>query len=89
MVEPRCGLHCTECEYKGTCGCGGCIETNGHPFYGEFRGAAVGHFRNGAYDINDIVCDMQNAEGRKEEIVEAVSSVNFGKASKRFMGKSL
>lgn len=56
---------------------------------GEFRGAAVGHFRNGAYDINDIVCDMQNAESRKEEIVEAVSSVNFGKAPKRFMGKSL
>ena len=22
-------------EYKETCGCGGCIETNGHPFHGE------------------------------------------------------
>ena len=35
MVDSRCGLHCTGCEYKETCGCGGCIETNGHPFHGE------------------------------------------------------
>lgn len=34
-VDSRCGLHCTGCEYKESCGCGGCIETNGHPFYGE------------------------------------------------------
>ncbi len=34
-VDSRCGLHCTGCEYKNTCGCGGCIETNGHPFHGE------------------------------------------------------
>lgn len=32
MVDSRCGLHCTECEYKEPCECGGCIETNGHPF---------------------------------------------------------
>ena len=35
MIDSRCGLHCTGCEYKETCGCGGCIETNGHPFHGE------------------------------------------------------
>ena len=35
MVDSRCGLHCTGCEYKETCGCNGCIETNGHPFHGE------------------------------------------------------
>lgn len=34
-VDSRCGLHCTGCEYKESCGCGGCIETNGHPFHGE------------------------------------------------------
>lgn len=34
-VDSRCGLHCTGCEYKASCGCGGCIETNGHPFHGE------------------------------------------------------
>ncbi len=35
MVDSRCGLHCTGCEFKESCGCGGCIETNGHPFHGE------------------------------------------------------
>ena len=35
MVDSRCGLHCTGCEYKEACGCGGCIETNGQPFHGE------------------------------------------------------
>ena len=35
MIDSRCGLHCSECDFKEKCGCGGCIETNGHPFYGE------------------------------------------------------
>lgn len=51
---------------------------------GEFHGASIGHFRNGPYDLNDIVCDLPNAESRKDEIVEAVRAVNFGKSPKRF-----
>lgn len=35
MVESRCGILCYSCEYREKCGCGGCIESNGHPFYGE------------------------------------------------------
>ena len=35
IIDSRCGLHCTGCEYKRTYGCGGCIETGGHPFHGE------------------------------------------------------
>ena len=35
MIESRCGILCYSCEYREKCGCGGCIETNGHPFYGE------------------------------------------------------
>lgn len=35
MIDSRCGLHCTDCAYKEPCNCGGCIETNGHPFHGE------------------------------------------------------
>ena len=35
MIDSRCGLHCTGCEWKESNGCGGCIETNGHPFHGE------------------------------------------------------
>ena len=56
---------------------------------GEFRGVVVGHFRNGPYDLNDVVCDLSNTESRKEEIIEAVRMVNFGKSPARFMGKSL
>ena len=35
MIESRCGLHCSSCTWKESHGCGGCIETQGHPFYGE------------------------------------------------------
>ncbi len=35
VVDSRCGLHCIGCEFKEPYHCGGCIETNGHPFHGE------------------------------------------------------
>ena len=50
----------------------------------QFHGASVGHFRNGPYNLNDIV-----SEERKEEIIEAIKEVNFGKMPQRFMGKEL
>ncbi len=51
---------------------------------GEFCGAAVGHFRNGPYDLNDVIGDLP-AE-RMDEIIEAVRSVNYGKTPERFLG---
>ena len=56
---------------------------------GEFHGASVGHFRNGPYDLNDVVCDLPDAESRKEEILAAVSGVNYEKVPERFMGKKI
>ncbi len=56
---------------------------------GEFRAASVGHFRNGPYDLNDIVCDLPDAESRKTEIIDAVTAVNYGKKPQRFCGKPL
>ncbi len=56
---------------------------------GEFRGASVGHFRNGPYDLNDIVCDLPDPTSRKDEIVDAVCKANYGKMPQRFMGKEL
>ena len=56
---------------------------------GEFRGAVVGHFRNGPYDLNDVVCDLPDADARRDEIIEAVKAVNFGKSPLRFMGKEI
>ena len=37
MIESRCGLRCSSCTWKESHGCGGCVETQGHPFYGECR----------------------------------------------------
>lgn len=56
---------------------------------GEFHGAVVGRFRNGPYDLNDVVCDLPDAEARKEEILAAVREVNFGRGPERFMGKEI
>lgn len=56
---------------------------------GEFHGACVGHFRNGPYDLNDIVCDLEDAEERRQEIMEAVCTVNFGRIPLRFMGETI
>ena len=56
---------------------------------GEFHGAVVGHFRNGPYDLNDVVCDLPDAADRRSEILEAVRAANFGASPQRFMGKAL
>ena len=56
---------------------------------GEFCGACVGHFRNGPYDLNDVVCCLPDSESRRDEIISAVAAVNFGKNPQRFMGNPL
>lgn len=55
---------------------------------GVFRGAAVGHFRNGPYDLNDVV-GPETLEARRGEILTAVRAVNFGTSPLRFRGKPL
>ncbi|WP_019850475.1 hypothetical protein [Desulfitobacterium sp. PCE1] len=60
---------------------------------GEFRGASVGHFKNGPYVLEDIILDLPKAEitARKNEILEAVYTVNFGRNNpiKRYNGENL
>ena len=56
---------------------------------GEFHGASVGHFRNGPYDLNDVICDLPNEEERKDEIIKAIQRVNYGKMPCRFNGKEI
>lgn len=51
------------------------------------QGAVVGHFRNGPYDLNDVRIDDASLLSRKEEIIAAVQTVNFGALPQRFMGK--
>ena len=54
---------------------------------GEFHGASVGHFRNGPYDLNDVICSLPDAAARKDDIIEAITAVNYGKYPTRFLGK--
>ena len=35
IIDTRCGLSCVHCDFRERTGCGGCIESNGHPFHGE------------------------------------------------------
>lgn len=53
------------------------------------RFAARGHFPNGPYDLNNIVCDLPDVESRKNEIVEAIRTAKYGMMSSQFMGKEL
>ena len=59
-VQSRCGLLCKWCAYKESHGCGGCVETNGRPFYGECSLAKCcqekGHAHCG--ECPDIPCDL-------------------------------
>lgn len=56
---------------------------------GEFHGACVGHFRNGPYDLNDVICDLTDAEARRDEILAEIQEVNFGRLPLRFMGRKI
>lgn len=58
---------------------------------GEFHGATLGHFRYGPYDMNDIVCDLPDAESRKEEIINAILELEENRDCKplRFNGKPI
>ena len=62
-VQSRCGLLCSRCEYKESHDCGGCIETNGHPFHGECPVAVCcqnkGYTHCGECDI--IPCEQLRA----------------------------
>lgn len=60
---------------------------------GTFHGATIGHFRNGPYDLEDVILDLpaEEAAERKAEILEAVYAVNFGQSNqiKRYNGEVL
>jgi len=60
MIDSRCGLHCTGCEWKETQGCGGCIETNGNPFHGKCPVAACCQDKGFMHcgECPDIPCEL-------------------------------
>ncbi|MDR3209637.1 MAG: hypothetical protein LBT36_03310 [Oscillospiraceae bacterium] len=60
---------------------------------GEFHGAAVGHFKNGPYIVEDVLLDLPDADvfTRRDEILAAVRAVNDPERSpvQRYAGKKL
>ncbi len=58
---------------------------------GEIHGAAYGKFRYGHPDFPDLVVDLSNeeAEKRKDEIIEAAKRLSFGKTPDRYNGVEL
>lgn len=60
MIDSRCGLHCTGCDYKETCGCGGCIGTNGHPFHGECPGSSLLSKIKGSFIAENVLIFLAN-----------------------------
>ncbi|MHB1483085.1 MAG: DUF3795 domain-containing protein [Saccharofermentanales bacterium] len=60
LVQSRCGLMCNGCEYRVSCGCGGCIETNGHPFHGACPVAKCCQNKGLSHcgECNDMPCEQ-------------------------------
>lgn len=58
---------------------------------GEFRGAVVGHFRNGPYDLEDVLLDLTQEEvvARKSNILEAIGVVNNEASVTHYQGEKL
>lgn len=60
---------------------------------GMFQGGVMGKFKNGPYQIEDILLDLdpEAAERRRDEILQAVYRVNDPRYSpvKRYMGKAI
>ncbi|WP_203457120.1 hypothetical protein [Paenibacillus tepidiphilus] len=58
---------------------------------GEFKGALMGHFKNGPYILDDVVLKLPEGEAaeRQDEIIDAIYRVNSREHSplKRFLGE--
>ena len=71
-ADSRCGLSCTACTYREPFACGGCIETEGHPFHGECPVAHCCQARGFAHCgecpdlpcalLSDYSCDPQHGD---------------------------
>jgi len=62
-IQSRCGLLCFDCAYRESHGCGGCIETNGHPFHGECPLAKCCQDKGFAHcgECTELPCDIMRA----------------------------
>ena len=60
MIASRCGLDCSNCDYKEPNNCKGCLETDGQPFYGECPVAVCCQSREYAFcgQCPELPCKM-------------------------------
>lgn len=56
---------------------------------GEFKGAAYGKFRYGPPDFDDLYIDHPESDSRKDEIIEAVKILSYGKSPDKYNGITL
>ncbi|MGN0352579.1 MAG: DUF3795 domain-containing protein [Roseburia sp.] len=62
IIETYCGLNCSECEFKESQNCGGCIATEGKPFYGfcEVAECAVKKGKRFCGECENFSCEILN-----------------------------
>ena len=60
VIDSRCGLHCTDCGYRVTHGCRGCVESEGQPFHGSCPIAACTHEKGLAHcgECVEMPCEL-------------------------------
>jgi hypothetical protein len=59
MIESRCGILCSECDYKESMNCNGCINIQ-NPFWGSCPVKACCESKNQVHCgvCNDFPCDL-------------------------------
>ena len=59
MIESRCGLSCSQCTYRETMGCPGCVNTD-NPFWGECRVKSCCEDRKADHcgECTELPCDV-------------------------------
>ncbi len=63
MIESRCGVVCSECEYKEEMNCKGCIHIK-KPFWGEscpIKDCCEGKTLENCGQCNDFPCELLNS----------------------------
>ncbi len=62
MIESRCGIVCSECEYKESMGCGGCVNIS-KPFWADacpVKSCCEGKSSAHCGECGDFACDLLN-----------------------------
>ncbi len=59
-IDTYCGLSCTDCEFKESMNCGGCIATGGKPFHGrcDVAKCAVSRGKKFCGECPDFPCEL-------------------------------